>query len=323
MTREEAVARRGVAPRPRRLLATPLHQMLAPLVVLAAGLGVALPDAARTLRPGVPAMLAGQVAGVALTITARQLSPVLRQFRRLLIALGVQWTVIPLVGVGLYHWAGGNPVGQGALITAAAPAEITSALVAVVAGADAATAAALMTASVALGCVLTPLWLLALGHAGVSPGELVPELVLSVALPLAAGVTVRSRYAGVGAYPSRFLDLSGISLLLVVFVGAGYARPLFTSARIGQAIAFAAVLVVSGAAVGTATGVRAARSTPIRLAVAYPIAMREFGIATAVALLVAPRAAGFGGLYGLMMMFIAAGTASVIRRRRRAPVITL
>lgn len=108
-------------------------------------------------------------------------------------ALCLQWTTQPLIGLGLYHLAGGDRIGQGVFITAAAPAEITSALVAVVAGGAAATAATLMTASVALGCVLTPLWLLLLHGGHVDPATLIPELVLSVALPMAAGVALRSR----------------------------------------------------------------------------------------------------------------------------------
>jgi hypothetical protein len=45
--------------------------------------------------------------------------------------------------------------------------------------------------------------------------------------------------------------------------------------------------------------------------------MREFGIATAVALAVAPQAGGFGGVYGVVMMLSAAVAASIIRRRVR------
>lgn len=200
-----------------------------PLVALAAGLGVVLPGAARALRPAVPVMLAGQVAGVALTIPFAGLSPLLRRPRAIMAALAVQWTTIPLLGLGLYQLARGDRVGQGVFITAAAPAEITSALVAVVAGGDAVTATTLMTASVAVGCVLTPLWLLFLDHAHLSPGLLVSELVLSVAVPLVLGVAARTRFPQLGRHPGRFLDLAGLSLLLVVFVGTGYARPLFES----------------------------------------------------------------------------------------------
>ena len=148
--------------RPR---APALHEALVPLVAVAAGLGVVFPDAARALRPGVPVMLAGQVLGIAVTIPFSELSPVLRRPGALFGALCLQWTAMPLIGLGLYHLAGGDRIGQGVFITAVAPAEITSALVAVVAGGAAATAATLMTTSVAFGCVLTPLWLLLLHQA--------------------------------------------------------------------------------------------------------------------------------------------------------------
>ena len=172
-----------------------------------------------------------------------------------------------------------------------------------------------MTASVALGCLLTPLWLLLLGHAHLSPGPLVSELVLSVALPLTLGVAARTRYPQLGSHPGRFLDLAGLSLLLVVFVGTGYAATLFESSQLGQALLFAVALVAGGAAVGLFACWRISRSRPSRLAIAYPIAMREFGIAIAVALIVAPHAGGFGGVCGVIMMLSAALTATIVRRR--------
>jgi len=311
------VAGRGVANR-GAVNVPPLHEALVPLVALAAVLGVVFPGAAKALRPGVPLMLAGQVAGVALTIPFAELAPRLRRPRPLIAALMVQWTALPLLGYGLYELAGGDRVGQGAFITAASPAEITSALVAVVAGGDAVTATALMTASVAAGCVLTPLWLLLLGHAHLSPGGLVSELVLSVGLPLIVGVGARSRYPRLGNHPKRFLDLAGLSLLLVVFVGTGYARPLFESSQLGEALLFAAALVAGGAVIGLLASRLITPPRAIRLGLAYPIAMREFGIATAVALSIAPRAGGFGGIYGVVMMLTAALTAAIIRRRTPA-----
>lgn len=297
-----------------RRRAPALHELLAPLVALCAGLGVAFPEVARSLRPGVPLMLAGQVLGVALTISFGELAPVLRRPGGVLGALAAQWITLPLIGLGLYHLAGDHRVGLGAFITAASPAEITSALLAVVAGGAAATAATLMTASVAIGCLLTPLWLL-FAHDHVDPGTLVPELLLSVALPLTGGIALRSRYPQLVAHPRRFLDLAGISLLLVVFVGAGYARPIFGSARLADAALFAALLVAGGTVVAVAFGRFVPGSGSHRLGLAFPIGMREFGIATAVAVTIAPRAAGFAGVYGVVMMVVAATTASISRRR--------
>lgn len=303
--------------RPR---APALHEALVPLVAVAAGLGVVFPDAARALRPGVPVMLAGQVLGIAVTIPFSELSPVLRRPGALFGALCLQWTAMPLIGLGLYHLAGGDRIGQGVFITAVAPAEITSALVAVVAGGAAATAATLMTTSVAFGCVLTPLWLLLLHQAHVDPATLVSELVLSVALPLAGGVALRSHLGRLADHPRRSLDVAGVSLLLVVFVGAGYARPLFESAQLGRAVLFAAALVVAGAVIAVTFSRLVPGAWSRRVGLAYPIWMREFGIATAVAITVAPRAGGFGGVYGVMMMLAAAATAVAIRRKSRTEI---
>jgi BASS family bile acid:Na+ symporter len=285
--------------------------------VVAAAFGVGFPAAASSLRSWVPVMLAGQVAGVALTISATELAPVVRRAQPLVIALGAQWVVMPAVGYALFRLAGENLAGQGALITAISPAEITSALVAVIAGADAATAAALMTASVALGCVLTPLWLTVTWPrtTGFDLTSLVFELVLSVAVPLLVGVTLRSRVALVAAHPRRCLDLAGLSLILVVFVGAGQARPLLLSGQIGEAAGLAAALVAAGAILAAVVAVASKRPKPAALAIAFPLGMREFGIATAVALAVAPRAAGFGGLYGVLLMLASTTAAASLRPR--------
>ncbi len=140
-------------------------------------------------------------------------------------------------GYLLFRASGADLAGQGAFIVAVSPAEITSALVAVLAGATTATATVLMTVSVGTGCILTPLWLALLGrHAGnVDRGSIVFELVASVALPLVVGVMIRTRSAVVARHPRRCLDLAGVSLLLVVFVGAGAARPWLLSSRAGGA----------------------------------------------------------------------------------------
>ena len=304
-------------PRPARRLNLALHEALVPLVVVAAGLGVAFPHAAHWLRPAVPAMLAGQVAGVALTVTARQFRPVLVRPVPIVAALGVQWILFPLFGYFLLRVSGADLAGQGAFIVAVSPAEITSALVGVVAGATATTATVLMTASVGVGCILTPLWLVLLGrHAGtVDRWSIVFELVVSVALPLVAGVMIRTRSAVVARHPRRCLDLAGFSLLLVVFVGAGAARPLLLSSRLAEAALLALALVVWGGLLGAAVGAAMGRTRPISLALGFPVGMREFGIATAVALSIAPGAAGFGGLYGIIMMLSAAGIAHVLSRK--------
>lgn len=300
----------------RARYALALHEVLAPLVMIAALAGVLLPNQAHSLRALVPEMLAGQVLGVAMTVAARDLVSQRKHLRYLLLSLVLQCAGLPLVGYALLRVSHGDLAGKGAFITSVAPAEITSALVAVVAGADAATGAAMMTLSVALSCVVSPLWLILLeGRTGNASGlSLVAELVLSVGLPLGAGVAIRERWPRMATHPRRWLDLAGVSLLGVVFVGGGSARPLLLSGRITEALLFVAVLIVAGMALGSIAFALGRRSPSVALGAAFPVGMREFGIATALALAVAPNAAGFGGLYGILMMLSATLLASAIRR---------
>jgi BASS family bile acid:Na+ symporter len=294
----------------------PLHERLPVWVVVAAVVGVAFPGAAHAGRWGVPVMLGGQVLGVALTLKARRFLRALQRPGVLLGALAVQWVVLPLAGYGLLVFLHHDTVGVGALVTAASPAEITSALVALLAVGDGALAATVMAASVASSAVLTPLWVAALLGSGhhVDRGGLVVELALSVALPLVAGTTVRTRWPAVARLDARWLDLAGLSLVLVVFVGAGSARPMLSGHMVGPAVAAAAALVVVGALVGGAVGMVVPGGRRARVAVAFPVAMREFGIATAVLLVVAPASAGFAGVYGIVLMLGATAAAGALRR---------
>ncbi len=111
----------------------PLHGRLVPYVLVAAATGLLLPAAAARLAAGVPYMLAGQVLGVALTLTVRQFAVVRRRPLPVVLALAVQWTALPLVGVGLYHLPADADVRAGVLILAVVPAE-SPASIAVLAG---------------------------------------------------------------------------------------------------------------------------------------------------------------------------------------------
>ena len=284
--------------------------------VLAAAAGLLLPDVAGGLAGGVPVMLAGQVLGVALTVTARQFAGVARRPLAVLVALTVQWTVLPLAGVALFHLVSDPDLRTGILVVAVAPAEITSALVAVLAAGSGAVALACMAGSLALGTVLTPLWVGAvLGDtAHVDRVALVIELALSVAVPLLLGIAVRSLVPAVDRLRARALDLAAVCVVLVVFVSVGSARSFVLSGSLLPCVGLCAVLLAVGGALGGAVAWPWRRQPGVATALAFPVGMREFGIAAAVALVVRPGAVGVAGVYGAMLM---AG-APVLARWARA-----
>ena len=293
----------------------PVHDRLLWYVIGAAALGMAAPRAAAALQGAVPVMLAGQVAGVALTLDARRLLALVRRPWPVLAAMLVQWTVVPLAGIGLGRAIGPGVVGDGAIICAAVPAEITSSLVAVLAAGSGELAISTMATSLVLGTLLTPVWIATGlgGGAHVDRAALIGELALAVALPLVASVALRSRVPALARQATRCLDLAALSVVLVVFVAAGSARDIVASLSLLGALGVCAALQ----AVGYGTGLALARTLRLRRpearALIFPIGMREFGIATAVALAVAPRSAAVAGIYGVMVMVTGPALAMWLR----------
>ncbi len=305
----------------RRLvrLAGPLHDRLLVYVLVAAAVGLLVPGLAGRLVPGVPLMLAAQVFGVALTLTGGQLLSVARRPAPVLVALLVQWTLVPLAGLGLSRLTSDPDLRLGILIVAIAPAEITSALVAILAAGSGAVAVSCVGASLAIGTLLTPLWASALlgPTAHVDRGALIVELALAVALPLAAGTALRTTVPRLHTLRPRALDLSALGVILVVFVSVGSARALVLSPAVLPAILLCAGLLAVSYALGLGAAWPWRRRPGLWRALLFPVGMREFGIAAAVAVSVRPSAVAVPGIYGAMLMITAPGLARQFRRSAR------
>jgi predicted Na+-dependent transporter len=119
--------------------------------------GVAVPHGADVLDRLVPVFIAGQVLGVALNVTPGEVLAAIHDFHLIGLALLVQWTVLPGLGLLLHLVAPTPLLATGILICAVTPAEIKSGLMATLAGGDTALAMACMSGSLALSIVLTPL----------------------------------------------------------------------------------------------------------------------------------------------------------------------
>ena len=296
------------------------HRLLA-WVVVAALVGVAIPQSSGALSTLVPVFLAGQVLGVALNLTPGEIRAAFGQAPLVGLALLVQWTALPGLGLALHLLAPTPTLADGIVICAVAPAEITSGLMATIAGGDAALATACMAGSLALSTVLTPFWLaVGLGPgARIQPGSLALELVLSVLLPLALGVGLRARFPRIARWRHLWLDLSAACLVLVVLAGTASARSVLLSAAILAMLPLVLALLLGGGVfgwgLGKALGLNHRRAT----AVGFPIGIREFGVAIAVAVVVAPRAAAVGGVYGIVMV-AGAGTLATWMGRRTSRV---
>lgn len=265
-----------------------------------------------------PLLLASQVLGVALTLPASEFLPVLRRAWVVGGALAVQWIGFPLVGLILWHLAP-DDAGRGALVVAVAPAEITSPLIAIAAGGSAALAVSCMIGSLALSTVLTPLWIAATFGGHIGERSLIAELLLSVLVPLVVGVGARTGIPAIARYRRSSLDLAAVSVLLVVLVGAGSLRQGLDWWGVAEALGASLVLIALGAALGGITGRLFGLAAAGRRAVLFPVGMREFGVATAVAVAVVPGSVGVAGLAGLYGVLMMAASSLLAQRLNPAP----
>ncbi|MDA8395522.1 MAG: bile acid:sodium symporter [Candidatus Dormibacteraeota bacterium] len=289
----------------------PVRHRLLPWVVLAVGIGLAEPTTSGALVPVVPVLLAGQVLGVSLNLTPADFRAAGRRLHLVGAALLLEWTVLPALAVLVSRAIPSRELASGVVICAVAPAEITSGLMAAVAGGDAALATSITAGSLALATFLVPAWLgVALGGTSqFNPLSVVGELGLSVLVPLLAGVVLRARFPRLARYRHLFLDLSAACLVLVVLAGMGPARPALLSATLLPIILLAGAVLLAGGALGWGLGQALSLPRPTATAVGFPVAIREFGVAIAVAVAVLPQAAAVAGVYGILMV-AGAGTVA-------------
>src|SRR5207245_2921064 len=107
--------------------------------------------------------------------------------------------------------------------------------------------------------------------------------------------------------------LAAVSVVVVVFISAGRIRPLLGSAAFGVAVGLCALLLAAQFAAGWLCGALLRMSAPERRAVLFPVGMREFGVAAAVAFAVAPSSAAVAGVYGVLLMVAGPVLARLLR----------
>lgn len=282
--------------------------------LLAAALaGVLMEGPAAALADRTPLILAVMVGGLGLGLPLSALARGLLEPRLLVTVLATQVLVTPVVG---WLLAGTGGVGVGAAIQAAAPAEITSPLLVALAGGSTAAAVPVMALTVLLAPVTMPPVLAATAGATVAVDArgLLLGLLVTVAVPVLAGAglhTAAGRHRGLLARLGR--GLSAAMVILLVFAVAGRAaRQLAVRGpgRLLAATAMAALLIAVGFTLGAVAG-RLARLDEQRRRVAlFAIGMREFGVATAVALgYFTAEAALVPAVYGPLVMIAAAALA--------------
>jgi len=274
--------------------------MLLALVVAAAILGWAVPGPARSLdrHQAINAVLAVLVFASAITVPAGAAGRLRALAPRLSVVVITTAVALPAAAFALSRLVGPGPLRDGVLAVGVAPAEVASVAITGIAGGEAAAAAVLLVA--AAGPILS-----AAGGAGVPATRVLATLALAVGLPLVAGLLL-SRLTAAGGRPGvsggragdGFQALAIAAVTILVWLVSGQVR---LSAAYAVLVAVLVALIVTSAAIGLLLARGLPR--PARTAVLLSVSMRDFAVASGIAVAAfGPAAAAPLGIYGVLVM---------------------
>ncbi|MDX6343745.1 MAG: arsenite transporter [Trebonia sp.] len=295
-------------------------ELAAVLVAAVIGLTVQRPLAWLAGHEGINVLLVILVFATAVTIDPRALRRLAAAWRRILAAVLVGVTVLPALSWAVAHLVPAGPLRDGVLVTGLAPCEIASVATTALAGGEAAVAAGVLIGSTLATVILAaPILTLEAGHAGFSPAGVIANLAVVVALPLAAGIALRSWVrpaARILATGRAETVASRTALAAVAALVALVAAEVHLTASYVAVAAALALFLAASAVLGRALGVRSAR--PTGSALLLTTSMRDFAIAAALAASAfGPQAAAPLGLYGVAVLIWGTAAAGALRARAR------
>jgi len=290
-----------------------LDRFLLPLVLISAGLGVALPGPGRRLDASgaILITLAVLVFCTGSSVTFADISSVRGASRRMVLVLAATTAILPLLA-----WLASRLVSEpalrgGVLAAGVAPAEVASVALTGLAGGEVGVAAGLLVTSTLLTVFLAgPILRLLGAQSAMSQAGLLSTLAFVVALPLIAGCALRT-LDPFGGRERSLVGILGIASLLMLLWEVASELRLHASDGL---IAAALLAYLAGAAVLgwlLALGMPSGRRT----AVILPTAMRDFAVAAGIA------ASAFGiaaaaplGIYGVMVLVFGAIAVHTAKR---------
>lgn len=290
-----------------------LDRFLLPLVLISAGLGVALPGPGRRLdaNGAILITLAVLVFCTGSSVTFADISSVRGASRRMVLVLAATTAILPLLA-----WLASRLVSEpalrgGVLAAGVAPVEVASVALTGLAGGEVGVAAGLLITSTLLTVFLAgPILRLLGAHSAMSQVGLLSTLAFVVALPLIAGCALRT-LDPFGGRERSLVGILGIASLLMLLWEVASELRLHASDGL---VAAALLAYLAGAAVLgwlLALGMPSQRRT----AVILPTAMRDFAVAAGIA------ASAFGiaaaaplGIYGVMVLVFGAIAVHTAKR---------
>jgi predicted Na+-dependent transporter len=293
-------------------------ELAAVLAAAVIGLCVQPPLAWLAGHQGINVLLVILVFATAVMIDPQALRRLARAWRHILVAVLVGITVLPVLSWAVSHLVPAGPLRDGVLVTGLAPCEIASVATTGLAGGEAAVAAGVLIGSTVASVILAgPILTLEAGHAGFSPGGVIANLAIVVALPLAVGITLRSwvqptaqALATEKAEAAASRTALAAVAILVALVASEVHLAVSYLAVAGALLLFLAATAVIGRALGT----RSAK--PTGSALLLTTSMRDFAIAAALATAAfGPKSAAPLGLYGIAVLIWGTACAGLLRNR--------
>jgi predicted Na+-dependent transporter len=301
-----------------RALLARYPELAAVLAAAVIGLSVQRPLAWLAARQGINVLLAVLVFATAVTINPAALRRAGSAWRPLLAALIIGATVLPALAWAASRLVAAGPLRDGMLTVGLAPCEIASVATTAMAAGEAAVAAGLLIGSTVLAvAVAGPILALEAGRAGFSPGGVIANLALVVALPLAAGIAARAWMPVTGnvlATPRGERVASHVALAAVAALVALIAAEVRFSAGYATVAAALVAFLLASAVIGRLLGLRTPR--PVAAALLLTTSMRDFAIAAGLAVAAfGPAAAAPLGLYGILVLVWGTAAAGTLRRQ--------
>jgi predicted Na+-dependent transporter len=284
------------------------------LAVAAAGVAGPAPGRAVAAGNGIDIALAVLVFATGLSLRLADLASVRLAWRRIVVVLGVSTVALPVLAWAASFLIGDAVLRSGMRTVGVAPAEVATVALCVIAGGEAAVCATLLAASTIVTVVAAGPILMLLGTpVVVSSAGLLGNLALVIALPLAAGVALRTLGSPGPRLDAVIRLVTVLALLLLLWqvasqitVDSAYAR-----------VIIALVLYIAGSAgLGTVLAWRTPDGRGI--AVLLPVAMRDFAVAAGIATAAfGPAAAAPLGAYGVLVLLTGSAVTFIARRGRR------
>jgi predicted Na+-dependent transporter len=287
------------------------------IVVIAAivGLTVQAPLEWLDRHQGIDVFLVILVFSTALNIEARSLRRLPAAWRPLTLALIAGITVLPLLSWLVAQLIQPGSLRDGVTTIGLAPCEIASIATTAMAAGAAALAGGVLIGSTGLTVALAgPILAIEASGTALDPWHILLNLLWIVAIPLAAGVVIRTTVSLPEGIAHAAATTSTLSVAVLVALVAAEVH--FTLAYFAV---LAAILLFLAASAGVGLLVRYRATAPAKKALLLTMSMRDFAIAAGLAASAfGPKAAAPLGLYGITVLIWGTGSAGFMRGRTSA-----